>query len=165
MPVSIYLWSIEWFGQNVQWIRRCAILQREADLGTIYRDCISVGFSVKCTGPVGLYLVCAPWAEAQDCKLMAARRRNLQIWEVSGCWKVSEYSQVIWFFLCGQKSLRIKRCIKFFCKNRRPGNVSIINAESCALERLAWWALHYFENGERVLGQPGTLNYVIETVR
>ena len=75
--------------------------------------------------------------------------------------KFSEYSQGDLVFYV-EKITADKKMHKVFVQNRQHGNVSIINAEAARMKDLPDGRYIFFENGERVQGQPGTLNYVIE---
>jgi len=75
--------------------------------------------------------------------------------------KFSEYSQGDLVFYV-EKISKDKKMHKVFVQNRQHGDVSIINAEAARLKDLPDGRYIIFENGERVQGQPGTLNYVIE---
>jgi lipopolysaccharide export system permease protein len=76
--------------------------------------------------------------------------------------KFSEYSQGDLVFYV-EKIGADKKMHDIFIQNRQHGNIEILNAKSGRLEELQDASYMILEDGERIQGQPGTVDYVIET--
>jgi lipopolysaccharide export system permease protein len=108
----------------------------------------------------GLSMYAAPWAESRTVQLMHQDEESADLRGISAG-KFSEYSQGDLVFYV-EKIGDDKKMNQVFVQNRQHGNVEIINAETGRLEELPDGHYMILENGERIQGQPGTLNYVIE---
>ena len=159
MPVALFMAVLMVLGRMYRDQEMAAISSAGGGSGTIYRAVFLLVFPLSVLA-VGLSLYAAPWAEARIDKLMQQDEESSDLRGIAAG-KFSEYSQGDLVFYV-EKITPDKKMHKVFLQNRRPGNVSIINAEAARLKDLPDGRYIIFENGERVLGQPGTLNYVIE---
>ena len=127
--------------------------------GTIYRAVFLLVFPLSVLA-LGLSLYVSPWAEVRIDKLMQQDEESSDLRGIAAG-KFSEYSQGDLVFYV-EKISEDKKMHKVFVQNRQLGNVGIINAEAARMKDLPDGRYIIFENGERVQGQPGSLNYVIE---
>lgn len=159
MPVALFMAVLMVLGRMYRDQEMAAVSSAGGGAGTIYRAVFLLVFPLSVL-VVGLSLYVAPWAEARIDKLMQQDEESSDLRGIAAG-KFSEYSQGDLVFYV-EKITPDKKMHKVFLQNRRPGNVGIINAEAARLKDLPDGRYVIFENGERVQGQPGTLNYVIE---
>jgi len=159
LPVSLFMAVLMVLGRMYRDQEMAAVSSAGGGTGTIYRAVFLLVFPLSVLA-VGLSLYVAPWAEANVDKLMQQDQESSDLRGISAG-KFSEYSQGDLVFYV-EKITADKKMHKVFVQNRQHGNVSIINAEAARMKDLPDGRYIFFENGERVQGQPGTLNYVIE---
>ena len=159
LPVSLFMAVLMVLGRMYRDQEMAAVSSAGGGTGTIYRAVFLLVFPLSVLA-VGLSLYVAPWAEANVDKLMQQDQESSDLRGIAAG-KFSEYSQGDLVFYV-EKITADKKMHKVFVQNRQHGNVSIINAEAARMKDLPDGRYIFFENGERVQGQPGTLNYVIE---
>jgi len=159
LPVALFMAILMVLGRMYRDQEMAAISSAGGGSGTIYRAVFLLVFPLSVLA-VGLSLYAAPWAQARIDSFMQKDEESSDLRGIAAG-KFSEYSQGDLVFYVEQISAD-KKMHKVFVQNRRPGNVGIINAEAARLKDLPDGRYIIFENGERVQGQPGTLNYVIE---
>ena len=159
LPVAIFMAVLMVLGRMYRDQEMAAISSAGGGSGTIYRAVFLLVFPLSVLA-VGLSLYAAPWAQARIDSFMQKDEESSDLRGIAAG-KFSEYSQGDLVFYV-EKISADKKMHKVFVQNRQPGNVGIINAEAARLKDLPDGRYIIFENGERVQGQPGTLNYVIE---
>jgi len=159
LPVALFMAVLMVLGRMYRDQEMAAISSAGGGSGTIYRAVFLLVFPLSVLA-VGLSLYVAPWAEARVDKLMQQGEESSDLRGISAG-KFSEYSQGDLVFYV-EKISEDKKMHKVFVQNRQHGNVGIINAEAARLKDMPDGRYIIFENGERVQGQPGSLNYVIE---
>ena len=159
LPVALFMAVLMVLGRMYRDQEMAAVSSAGGGTGTIYRAVFMLVFPLSVLA-VGLSLYVAPWAEANVDKLMQQDQESSDLRGIAAG-KFSEYSQGDLVFYV-EKITADKKMHKVFVQNRQHGNVSIINAEAARMKDLPDGRYIFFENGERVQGQPGTLNYVIE---
>ena len=159
LPVALFMAVLMVLGRMYRDQEMSAVSSAGGGTGTIYRAVFLLVFPLSVLA-VGLSLYVAPWAEANVDKLMQQDQESSDLRGIAAG-KFSEYSQGDLVFYV-EKITADKKMHKVFVQNRQHGNVSIINAEAARMKDLPDGRYIFFENGERVQGQPGTLNYVIE---
>ncbi len=159
LPVALFMAVLMVLGRMYRDQEMAAISSAGGGSGTIYRAVLLLIFPLSML-TVGLSLYVAPWAEARIDKLMQQDEESSDLRGIAAG-KFSEYSQGDLVFYV-EKISADKKMHKVFVQNRQHGNVGIINAEAARLKDLSDGRYIIFENGERVQGQPGALNYVIE---
>jgi len=159
LPVALFMAVLMVLGRMYRDQEMSAISSAGGGSGTIYRAVFLLVFPLSVLA-VGLSLYVAPWAEANVDKLMQQDEESSDLRGIAAG-KFSEYSQGDLVFYV-EKISEDKKMHKVFVQNRQQGSVGIINAEAARLKDLPDGRYIIFENGERVQGQPGTLNYVIE---
>ena len=159
LPVSLFMAVLMVLGRMYRDQEMAAVSSAGGGTGTIYRAVFLLVFPLSVLA-VGLSLYVAPWAEANVDKLMQQDQESSDLRGIAAG-KFSEYSQGDLVFYV-EKITADKKMHKVFVQNRQHGNLSIINADAARMKDLPDGRYIFFENGERVQGQPGTLNYVIE---
>jgi lipopolysaccharide export system permease protein len=159
LPVALFMAVLMVLGRMYRDQEMAAVSSAGGGTGTIYRAVFLLVFPLSVLA-VGLSLYVAPWAEASVDKLMQQDEESSDLRGIAAG-KFSEYSQGDLVFYV-EKISDDKKMHKVFLQNRQHGNVGIINSEAARLQDLPGGRYIIFENGERVQGQPGTLNYVIE---
>ena len=159
LPVALFMAVLMVLGRMYRDQEMSAVSSAGGGTGTIYRAVFLLVFPLSVLA-VGLSLYVSPWAEVRIDKLMQQDEESSDLRGIAAG-KFSEYSQGDLVFYV-EKISEDKKMHKVFVQNRQHGNVGIINAEAARLKDLPDGRYIIFENGERVQGQPGTLNYVIE---
>ncbi|MGR9073159.1 MAG: LPS export ABC transporter permease LptF [Gammaproteobacteria bacterium] len=108
----------------------------------------------------GLSFYTAPWAEATIEKLKFQDKQSMDIRGISAG-KFSEYSRgdLVFYIESIDKG---KRMHNIFVQNREYGKLGVINAETGRIKELPEGRYIVLENGERIQGQPGRADLVIE---
>jgi lipopolysaccharide export system permease protein len=137
-----------------------AIFSAGGGPGSIYRAVFLIIFPLTVLS-AGLSIYVAPWAESQIAQLMHQDAESSDLRGI-GAGKFSEYSQGDLVFYV-EKIGDDKKMHDIFIQNRQHGNIEILNAKSGRLEELQDASYMILEDGERIQGQPGAVDYVIET--
>ena len=159
LPVALFMAVLMVLGRMYRDQEMSAVSSAGGGTGTIYRAVFLLVFPLSVLA-LGLSLYVSPWAEVRIDKLMQQDEESSDLRGIAAG-KFSEYSQGDLVFYV-EKISEDKKMHKVFVQNRQLGNVGIINAEAARLKDLPDGRYIIFENGERVQGQPGSLNYVIE---
>lgn len=159
MPVALFMAVLMVLGRMYRDQEMAAVSSAGGGAVIIYKAVFLLVFPLSVLA-IGLSLYATPWAEARIDKLMQQDEESADLRGIAAG-KFSEYSQGDLVFYV-EKISADKKMHKVFVQNRQPGNVGIINAEAARLKDLPDGRYIIFEHGERVQGQPGTLNYVIE---
>jgi lipopolysaccharide export system permease protein len=159
LPVALFMAVLMVLGRMYRDQEMSAVSSAGGGAGTIYRAVFLLVFPLSILA-VGLSLYIAPWAEAKADKLVQQDEESADIRGVAAG-KFSEYSQGDLVFYV-EKISADKRMHKVFVQDRQHNNVGIINAKKARFQDLPAGRFIIFEDGERVQGQPGTLNYVVE---
>jgi lipopolysaccharide export system permease protein len=159
LPVALFIAILMVLGRMYRDQEIAAISSAGGGSGTIYRAVFLLVFPLSVLA-VGLSLYVAPWAQARIDSFMQKDEESSDLRGIAAG-KFSEYSQGDLVFYV-EKISADKKMHKVFVQNRQHGNVGIINAEAARMKDTPEGRYIIFENGERVQGQPGTLNYVIE---
>ena len=109
----------------------------------------------------GLSLYAAPWAEAATTRLMQQDAASADLRGIAAG-KFSEYSHGD-LILYVENISDDKTLHHVFVQNRQQGIPAVINAKSARLRELPEGFYIIFEQGERAQGQPGRLDYIVET--
>jgi len=159
LPVALFMAVLMVLGRMYRDQEMSAVSSAGGGTGTIYRAVFLLVFPLSVLA-LGLSLYVSPWAEIRIDKLMQQDEESSDLRGIAAG-KFSEYSQGDLVFYV-EKISEDKKMHKVFVQNRQLGNVGIINAEAARMKDLPDGRYIIFENGERVQGQPGSLNYVIE---
>jgi lipopolysaccharide export system permease protein len=159
LPAAIFMSVLMVLGRMYRDQEMSAVSSAGGGAGTIYRAVFLLVFPLSVLA-AGLSMYAAPWAESRTTQLMHQDQESADLRGI-GAGKFSEYSQGDLVFYV-EKIGDDKRMQGVFVQNRQHGNVGIINAETGRLEDLPDGRYMVLKNGERIQGQPGTVNYVIE---
>ncbi len=159
LPVALFMTVLMVLGRMYRDQEMAAISSAGGGAGTIYRAVFLLVFPLSLAA-AGLSLYVAPWAEAKAEALLHQDEETADVRGVAAG-KFSEYSQGDLVFYV-EKISADKQMHKVFVQDRQHENVGIINAETARFQDYPAGRFIVFEQGERVQGQPGTLNYVIE---
>ena len=159
LPVALFMAVLMVLGRMYRDQEMSAVSSAGGGAGTIYRAVFLLVFPLSILA-VGLSLYAAPWAEAKVDKLVHQDEESADVRGVAAG-KFSEYSQGDLVFYV-EKISADKQMHNVFVQDRQHKNVGIINAKTARFQNFPAGRFIIFEDGERVQGQPGTLNYVIE---
>ncbi len=159
LPAAIFMSVLMVLGRMYRDQEMSAVSSAGGGAGTVYRAVFLLVFPLSVLA-AGLSMYAAPWAESRTTQLMHQDQESADLRGI-GAGKFSEYSQGDLVFYV-EKIGDDKMMQGVFVQNRQHGNVGIINAETGRLEDLPDGRYMVLKNGERIQGQPGTVNYVIE---
>ncbi|MEQ1528605.1 MAG: LPS export ABC transporter permease LptF [Methylococcales bacterium] len=159
LPVALFMAVLMVLGRMYRDQEMAAVSSAGGGSGTIYRAVMMVAVPLSLlAGALSLYA--SPWAEASIENLVSRDEQSSDLRGVVAG-KFSEYSQGDLVFYVESISAD-KKMHKVFVQNRQHGDLEIINSESGHMQDLPDGRYVVLENGERVVGQPGDLNYVLE---
>ncbi|MCX7102211.1 MAG: LPS export ABC transporter permease LptF [Methylobacter sp.] len=159
LPAAIFMTILMVLGRMYRDQEMSAVFSAGGGPGSIYRAVFLLVFPLSVLA-AGLSLYVAPWAESRIAQLMHQDEESSDLRGISAG-KFSEYSQGD-LVLYVERMDTDKRMHNIFVQNRQHGNVEIINAEAGRMEAFDDANYMILENGERIQGQPGAVNYVIE---
>jgi lipopolysaccharide export system permease protein len=161
LPVAIFLAVLMVLGRMYRDHEMAAVSSAGGGSGVIYRAVFLLVFPVSLLAAT-MSLVAAPWAEASILKLVIHDEETSETRGIAAG-KFSEYSQGDLVFYVETIS-DDKKMHKVFVQSLEHDNtnVSIINAETARMQDSTDGRYIIFEQGERIKGQPGNLDYVIE---
>jgi lipopolysaccharide export system permease protein len=160
LPAALFMAVLMVLGRMYRDQEMSAIASAGGGAGTIYRAVFLLVFPLSVLS-AGLSLYVAPWAEAKTEEIMQQDEQSADIRGVAAG-KFSEYSQGDLVFYV-EKIGDDKKMRKVFVQQRQlNGKLATINSETGRLEELEGGRYMILEHGERILGMPGALDYVIE---
>ena len=159
LPAAVFMTILMVLGRLYRDQEMSAIFSAGGGPGSIYKAVFLMVFPLTVLA-TGLSLYVAPWAESRIAELMHQDEESSDLRGLSAG-KFSEYSQgdlVVYV----EKIDADKNMTDVFVQNRQHGKVEIINAKAGRLKDLPDGSYMILEQGERIQGQPGAVNYVIE---
>lgn len=160
LPAALFMAVLMVLGRMYRDQEMSAIASAGGGAGTIYRAVFLLVFPLSVVS-AGLSLYVAPWAEAKTEEIMHQDEQSADIRGVAAG-KFSEYSQGDLVFYV-EKIGDDKKMRKVFVQQRQSsGKLATINSETGRMEELEGGRYMILEHGERILGMPGALDYVIE---
>ena len=161
LPVALFLAVLMVLGRMYRDHEMEAVSSAGGGSGVIYRAVFLLVFPVSLLA-ASMSLFAAPWAEARILKLVIHDEETSETRGIAAG-KFSEYSQGDLVFYVETISAD-KKMHKVFVQSLEHDNtnVSVINAEAARIEDSADGRYIIFEQGERIKGLPGNLDYVIE---
>ncbi|MDZ4156761.1 MAG: LPS export ABC transporter permease LptF [Methylococcales bacterium] len=159
LPAAIFMAVLMVLGRMYRDQEMAAVASAGGGAGVMYRAVfvLVLPLSIFATG---LSTYVAPWAEARVGQLMQQDEESADLRGIAAG-KFSEYSQgdlVVYV----EKISDDKKMHGVFVQNRQHGTLGIINAKTGHLEDLPTGRYMVLEQGERIQGHPGALNYVLE---
>lgn len=159
LPAALFMAVLMVLGRMYRDQEMSAVASAGGGSGTVYRAIFLLVFPLSILAG-GLSLYIAPWAEATLAQLMQQDKQTADIRGVAAG-KFSEYSQGDLVFYVETIDAD-KKMHQVFVQHRQGNRLTITNAESGRVEDLPDGRYVILENGERVQGQPGAVNYVRE---
>ncbi len=159
LPVALFMSVLMVLGRMYRDQEMAAVSSAGGGAGTIYRAVFLLIFPLTVL-TVGLSLYTMSWAEVKIDKLMQQGAESSDLRGIAAG-KFSEYSQGDLVFYV-EKISADKKMHTVFVQDRQHGKMSIINAKTAQMKDLTDGRYIVFEQGERIQGQPGALNYVLE---
>ncbi|MGZ5027684.1 MAG: LPS export ABC transporter permease LptF [Methylobacter sp.] len=159
LPAALFMAVLMVLGRMYRDQEMSAVSSAGGGAGTVYRAIFVLVFPLSVLS-AGLSFYVSPWAEAKMDKLMDQDKESADIRGVAAG-KFSEYSQGDLVFYV-EKIDDDKTMHQVFVQHRQGDRLAIINAELGRMKDLPDGRYVVLENGERIQGQPGTVNYIIE---
>ncbi|TAL44103.1 MAG: LPS export ABC transporter permease LptF [Methylovulum sp.] len=160
LPAALFMAVLMVLGRMYRDQEMAAIASAGGGAGTLYRAVFMMVLPLSVIA-AGLSLYVSPWAEASITRIMHQDEASSDLRGIAAG-KFSEYSQGDLVFYV-ERITDDKTMHQVFVQSRQQGKLAIINAKSAHLQDLPDGSYLVFEQGERIQGQPGRLDYVIET--
>ncbi|TAK62351.1 MAG: LPS export ABC transporter permease LptF [Methylobacter sp.] len=159
LPAALFMAVLMVLGRMYRDQEMSAVASAGGGSGTVYRAIFLLVFPLSVLA-AGLSFYVSPWAEAMMEQLMHQDKESADLRGVAAG-KFSEYSQGDLVFYV-EKIDDDKKMYQVFVQHRQGNRLAIINAEVGRMKDLPDGRYVILENGERIQGQPGTVNYVLE---
>jgi len=159
LPAALFMAVLMVLGRMYRDQEMSAVASAGGGAGTVYRSIFLLVFPLSVLS-AGLSFYVSPWAEAMMEELMHQDKESADLRGIAAG-KFSEYSQGDLVFYV-EKIDDDKTMHQVFVQHRQGDRLAIINAEVGRLRDLPDGRYVVLENGERIQGQPGALNYVLE---
>lgn len=159
LPAALFMAVLMVLGRMYRDQEMSAVASAGGGAGTVYRSIFLLVFPLSVLS-AGLSFYVSPWAEAMMEELMHQDKESADLRGIAAG-KFSEYSQGDLVFYV-EKIDDDKTMHQVFVQHRQGDRLAIINAEVGRLRDLPDGRYVVLENGERIQGQPGVLNYVLE---
>lgn len=159
LPAALFMALLMVLGRMYRDQEMSAIFSAGGGTWTIYRAVFLVVFPLTVL-TCGLSLYVAPWAEAGIEKIIHQDEQSSDLRGIAAG-KFSEYSQGDLVFYV-EKISADDKMHQVFVQQRQNGSLGIINANTAILRDSPDGRYIVFQQGERVQGQPGNLDFTIE---
>jgi len=159
LPAALFMAVLMVLGRMYRDQEMSAVASAGGGAGTVYRAIFLLVLPLSILS-AGLSFYVSPWAEARMEQIMHQDKESADLRGVAAG-KFSEYSQGDLVFYV-EKIDSDKTMRQVFVQHRQGNRLAIINAELGRMKDLPDGRYVVLENGERIQGQPGTVNYVIE---
>jgi lipopolysaccharide export system permease protein len=159
LPAALFMAVLMVMGRMYRDQEMSAVASAGGGAGTVYRAIFLMIFPLSVSA-AGLSFYISPWAEAKMELLMHEDKESSDVRGVAAG-KFSEYSQGDLVFYV-EKIDDDKKMNQVFVQHRQGHRLAIINAEVGTMKDLPDGRYVVLENGERIQGQPGALDYVVE---
>lgn len=159
LPAALFMAVLMVMGRMYRDQEMSAVASAGGGAGTVYRAIFLMVFPLSVLA-ASLSFYISPWAEAKMEQLMHDDKESSDVRGVAAG-KFSEYSQGDLVFYV-EKIDDDKKMYQVFVQHREGNRLAIINADVGTMKDLPDGRYVILENGERIQGQPGSLNYVVE---
>lgn len=159
IPVAIFMAILMVLGRMHREHEISAIASAGGGLAMIYRAVFLLVIPLSIIAG-GCSMIATPWAEA---KIKALLHEDKKAADIRGlaAGQFSEYRQgELVFYTAGIDA--DQRMNAIFVQNRVGGNLGVVNAKHGRIKKLPGGTYLVLEQGERVQGTPGALDFVIE---
>jgi lipopolysaccharide export system permease protein len=159
LPAALFMAVLMVLGRMYRDQEMSAVASAGGGSATIYRAIFAMVFPLTVLA-AGLSFYVSPWAEAMMEQLMHQDKESSDLRGIAAG-KFSEYSRGDLVFYV-EKIDADKKMHQVFVQHRQGKRLAIINAEAGRLEDLPDGRYVILENGERIQGLPGTVNFELE---
>lgn len=159
LPAALFMAVLMVMGRMYRDQEMSAVASAGGGAGTVYRAIFLMVFPLSVLA-ASLSFYISPWAEAKMEQLMHDDKESSDVRGVAAG-KFSEYSGGDLVFYV-EKIDDDKKMYQVFVQHREGNRLAIINADVGTMKDLPDGRYVILENGERIQGQPGSLNYVVE---
>ena len=159
LPAALFMAVLMVLGRMYRDQEMSAVASAGGGAKTIYRAIFLLVFPLSLVS-ASLSFYIAPWAEAMI-ELQMQQDKDSADQRGVAAGKFSEYSQGDLVFYV-EKVDDDKKMHQVFVQHRQGARLVIINAEGGRLEDLPDGRYIILENGERIQGHPGDIDYVLE---
>ncbi len=159
LPAALFMAVLMVLGRMYRDQEMSAVASAGGGAGTVYRAIFLLVFPLTVLA-AGLSFYVSPWAEAMTDQLMHQDKESADLRGIAAG-KFSEYSQGDLVFYV-EKIDADKKMHQVFVQHRQGNRLAIMNAETGKVKDLPDGRYVILENGERIQGQPGSVNYVLE---
>lgn len=160
LPAALFMAVLMVLGRMYRDQEMSALASAGGGAGVLYHAVFLTVLPLS-VAAAGLSFYTAPWAEASIAGMMHQDAASSDLRGIAAG-KFSEYSHgdLVMYVeqIADDKTLHT-----VFVQNRQQGAPAVINAQSARVKELPEGVYIVFEQGERVQGQPGRLDYVVET--
>lgn len=159
LPAALFMAVLMVLGRMYRDQEMSAVASAGGGSGTVYRAIFLLVFPLTVLA-AGLSFYVSPWAEAMMDQMMHQDKESADLRGIAAG-KFSEYSQGDLVFYV-EKIDDDKKMHQVFVQHRQGSRLAIMNAEAGRLEDLPDGRYIILENGERIQGQPGSVDFVLE---
>lgn len=159
LPAALFMAVLMVLGRMYRDQEMSAVSSAGGGSGTVYRAIFLMVFPLSLLA-AGLSFYVSPWAESMMEQIMHQDKESADLRGIAAG-KFSEYSQGDLVFYV-EKIDDDKKMHDVFVQHRQGTRLAIMNAEVAKIKDLPDGRYVVLEKGERIQGQPGTVNYVLE---
>jgi lipopolysaccharide export system permease protein len=159
LPAALFMAVLMVLGRMYRDQEMSAVSSAGGGSGTVYRAIFLLVFPLSVFA-AGLSFYVSPWAEATMEQLMHQDKESADLRGIAAG-KFSEYSKGDLVFYV-EKIDSDKKMHEVFVQHRQGNRLAIINAEVGQMKDFPDGRYIVLEKGERVQGQPGAVDFVLE---
>lgn len=159
LPAAIFMAILMVIGRMYRDQEMAVIAAAGGGVFVIYRAVFLLVFPLSIIAS-GLSIFATPWAESETLLLMHEDQKDADINGIAAG-RFSEYSHGDVVFYTEDID-RNKRMHNVFVQNREGDKLGVVNAKYGRLKNLPGGLYLVLEQGERVQGVPGELNFIVE---
>ncbi|MFW5444524.1 MAG: LPS export ABC transporter permease LptF [Methylococcaceae bacterium] len=159
LPAAVFMAILMVLGRMYRDQEMAAIASAGGGVAVIYRSVYLLIIPLSIAA-AGLSMVATPWAQS---KMKALIHEDQKVADIRGiaAGRFSEYSHGELIFYTEEIDAD-KRMHNVFVQDRKGGKLGIVNAKYGRMKNLPGGLYLVLEHGERVLGVPGEMDFVIE---
>lgn len=159
LPAAFFMAVLMVVGRMYRDQEMSAIFSAGGGAGSIYRSVFIMALPLA-VGAIGLSFFVGPWAETLTKKMMFEDEKSADIRSIAaGRFSEYQHGDLVFYVEHINEDDTMRQV---FVQHRKGGQTAIIGAEKGKFENLEGGLYLILEKGRRVLGKPGTANYVIE---
>ncbi len=160
LPAAVFMAILMVIGRMYRDQEMAAVASAGGGVFVIYRAVFFLILPLS-VAAAGLSLVATPWAERETVHIMHEDQKRVDIKGIMPG-QFTEYSHGELVFYT-EDVIDKRRLKNVFVQNRSNDKIAIVNAKFGRIDHLPGGLYLIMEQGERVQGQPGNKDYVLET--